>query len=210
MQVGGSRFTSMEVSGSFHGNTWEIPLSVEVEASIVSINCSFHECMPWKLPWASIYPYIFFHLLPRVSQTSRCFYKTCIRVYRLPFVLLPWKSPWKLLPWTSVAGYLLPWKVGGRRFTFMEVSGSFHGRTWTFPLSVESRSSHCFHQLQLPWIISVEASMSSIYPYILLPTSTSITNFHLLPQDYLTLTLTLTLTWRLPPWNLAYFQLQCK
>ena len=50
VEVGGSRFTSMEVSRSFHGNTWKFPLSVEVEASIASINCSFHEYIPWKLP----------------------------------------------------------------------------------------------------------------------------------------------------------------
>ena len=49
-EVGGSRFTSMEVSGIFHGKTWKFPLSVEVEASIASINCSFHENIPWKLP----------------------------------------------------------------------------------------------------------------------------------------------------------------
>ena len=50
MEVGGSIFTSMAVSGSFHGSTLKFPLSVEVEASIASINCSFHESIPWKLP----------------------------------------------------------------------------------------------------------------------------------------------------------------
>ena len=50
MEVGGSRFTSMQVSGSIHGNTWKFPLSVEVEASIAAVNCSFHEHIPWKLP----------------------------------------------------------------------------------------------------------------------------------------------------------------
>ena len=38
MEVGGSRFTFMKVSGSSHGSTWKLPLSVEVEASIASIN----------------------------------------------------------------------------------------------------------------------------------------------------------------------------
>ena len=41
---------SMEVSGSFHGSTWKVPLPVEVEASIASINCSFQEHVPWKIP----------------------------------------------------------------------------------------------------------------------------------------------------------------
>ena len=45
-EVWGSRLTSLEVSGSFRGSTWKFLLSVEVEASITSINCSFHECIP--------------------------------------------------------------------------------------------------------------------------------------------------------------------
>ena len=49
-KIGGSRFTSMEISGSFHGNAWTFPVSVEVESSIASVNCSFHERIPWKLP----------------------------------------------------------------------------------------------------------------------------------------------------------------
>ena len=37
-----------------HGSyRWNFPLTVEVEASI---NCSFHDHMRWKLPWASILP----------------------------------------------------------------------------------------------------------------------------------------------------------
>ena len=58
MEVGGSRFTSMEVSGNFHGDIWKFPLSVEMEASIASINCSFHRHILWKLPWVSVYPYM--------------------------------------------------------------------------------------------------------------------------------------------------------
>ena len=50
MEVGGSRFASMEVRGSFHGNTWNFPLSVEMEAPIASIDYSFHEYIPWKFP----------------------------------------------------------------------------------------------------------------------------------------------------------------
>ena len=71
MEVDGSRFTSIEVSGTFHGNTCKVPLSVGVEASIAYISWSFHQYIPWKLPWASIYLYI----LPRTSasiKTSSC------------------------------------------------------------------------------------------------------------------------------------------
>ena len=64
------------------------------------------------------------------------------------------------------------------RFTSMEVSGSFHG----IKVSTDGGggSFHCFHQLQLPRPHSVKASMSFHVP---LYTSTSITNFQLLPQD---------------------------
>ena len=46
LEVGGIGFTSMEVSGSFRGNTWTFPLSVEVEAFNGSIYCSFYEFIP--------------------------------------------------------------------------------------------------------------------------------------------------------------------
>ena len=67
MEVGGSRFTSMEVSGNFHGDIWKFPLSVEMEASIASINCSFHRHILWKLPWVSVYPYMH---QPKSTSTS--------------------------------------------------------------------------------------------------------------------------------------------
>ena len=49
------RTTSMHIyfhvdNGSLRGNARKSPLPVEVEASIVSINCSFREYIPWKLP----------------------------------------------------------------------------------------------------------------------------------------------------------------
>ena len=50
VEVGRSGFASMEVSESFHGNTWKFPLSVEVQSSIASIDCSFHEHIPWTRP----------------------------------------------------------------------------------------------------------------------------------------------------------------
>ena len=73
-------------------------------------------------------------------------------------------------------------EVGGSRFTPMEVSASFHGNTWEFPLSVEveaSITSISFHEY-----ISWKLRWASIVPYILPPTSTIITNFQLLPQDF--------------------------
>ena len=58
-------------------------------------------------------------------------------------------------------------EVGGSRPTSMEVSGRLDGNTWTFPRTVD-----------------VEASIAFIYPYILPPASTSITNFPLFAQDF--------------------------
>ena len=145
MEVGRSRFTHMEVSGSFHGSTWKFPLSVEVEASIASINGSFHEHIPWKLPLLpSIasstnifngsfhelsYTPTYFHLLSRVSQTSTCFQKTNPSPNPKP-ELPPWNR-WKYMEVvccsmeagaTCMGAGLLP--------TSMEVGGSFHGSRW--------------------------------------------------------------------------------
>ena len=50
MEGGGSIFSSIAISGSFHRNAWKFLLSVEVEACIASINCNFREYIPWKLP----------------------------------------------------------------------------------------------------------------------------------------------------------------
>ena len=35
--------STWEFCGSFHGITWKFPFSVEVEASIATVNCGFHE-----------------------------------------------------------------------------------------------------------------------------------------------------------------------
>ena len=83
MEVGGNRFTYVEVSGRFHGSTSTLPPSVEVEASITSIICSlyvyygsFHE-----LPYTPPYCFYFYEY----CKTSCCLYKTSIGVHRLPF-----------------------------------------------------------------------------------------------------------------------------
>ena len=51
MDAGGSIFTFMEVNGRFHGIRWKFSFSIRVEASIVSINCSFDEHITWKLSY---------------------------------------------------------------------------------------------------------------------------------------------------------------
>ena len=74
-EAGGSRFTSMQVSGSFHGSTW---------FSVVRRSGSFHRSHQMKLPRilfrASFhglsYIPIYCYLFPRVLQTSSCFHKT--------------------------------------------------------------------------------------------------------------------------------------
>ena len=50
MQVDGNSSTSMGVIRSFHGNTWKLSLSVQVEASIDSTSCRFHEYIPYNIP----------------------------------------------------------------------------------------------------------------------------------------------------------------
>lgn len=50
MEFGESRLTFMEIIGRFLGNKYKFPLSVDVEASIASINFRFHEYFPWGLP----------------------------------------------------------------------------------------------------------------------------------------------------------------
>ena len=66
MKVGGSIFTSIVISGSFHGSfhcrwKWKLPLLPSIAASTNILRGSFHE-----LPYTPTY----FHLPPRVLQTS--------------------------------------------------------------------------------------------------------------------------------------------
>ena len=92
-------------------------------------------------------------------------------------------------------------EVGRSTPTSMEVSRSFHRSTGKFHLSVEVEASNCFHQLQLPRIYSVEASMSLHTP----------TYFHLLPRVSQTSSCFHKTDPKpkleLPPWKLAHFQL---
>ena len=133
--VGVDLLPCIEVSGSFQGNIWKFPMSVEVEASVTSINCSVHEYFPWKLPWASIYPYI---LPPATTSitTSSCFHKTNpnpnptleLPPWNLACFQLPhgsrWKSIWKLFVAFMEAGATC---MDADPFpTSMEVGGSFH------------------------------------------------------------------------------------
>ena len=119
----------MEVSGSFHGNASKFPQSVEVEPSMASIKCGFHEYIPRKLLWASTYLYILpptsmsianFQLLaqdfhkgpPSSTRSTSMEVSTNVRGQfhgnksaSMEVNLFPWKLPWK-----TVEIYLLPWK----------------------------------------------------------------------------------------------------
>ena len=74
MEVGGIIFISMEVRGCFHGKTWRSPLSVEVEASIASINllqfpriCSVEASMRFYVPLHRSTYFHEYHNLPAPS-----------------------------------------------------------------------------------------------------------------------------------------------
>ena len=112
-------------SGSFHGSTWIFPLSMELEASLASIN--------WKLP---LLPSIeastnifhgsfhelshtptYFNLYPRVSQTSSCFST------RLTLTLT--------LSWSYLHGSWPTSNFHRSRWKYMEVVCCFHG-SWSY------------------------------------------------------------------------------
>ena len=85
----------------------KFPLMVEVEVSIASIICRLYDHIRWKLPYTPVY----FHLLPRVSQTCSCFRKTSVRVHQVPFDLLPWKFLSINFHGSKLKVDLLPWKL---------------------------------------------------------------------------------------------------
>ena len=70
---------------------------------------------------------------------------------------------------------LLPWRLVE---ACIEIHGNFHCRwKWSFDASINLQLHEYFPwKLKLPW--------TSFYPYILPPTSTSITNSQLIPQDF--------------------------
>ena len=80
--------------GSFHGSTFT---SMKAILLPWKVRGSFRE-LPYNLTY--------FHLLPRLSRTSRSFYNFHKGSPRLPFDLLPWTFP----P-TSVEVNFLPWKI---------------------------------------------------------------------------------------------------
>ena len=167
----------------------EIPLSVEVEASIASINCSLHQYLPWKVPRASIYPYI----LPPTSTSItnlqlllQEFHKGPTTYVRSAFMevstnfygnvhgsqLTPMETSIK-----SVQEHLLPWKFRWKSVKVsVQIHRSFHdGWKWKLPLlpSIAASTKICrvsFHEL--PYTPT----------YILPPSSTNITISQLPPQ----------------------------
>ena len=122
----------MEGSGSFHGSTWKFPPSVEVEASITSINCSFHGYFResfHELPY--IYPYILIYTSTSITNLQ---------------LTTPNPNPDLELRLWKLAHFQLPWK-------YMEVHGSSLLLTWKLELLARKLA-----YLRLQWKL-VEASM---------------------------------------------------
>ena len=125
LEVGGSRFTSMEiprklvqvdllpwklvkasmeVRGIFYCRwKWKLPLLPSLAASTNIFRGSFHE-----LPYIPTY----FHLLPS------WFHKTSIRVHRGRFHQLPWKSIY------------FHGSFHGSRWKWIYIHGNIHGIWW--------------------------------------------------------------------------------
>ena len=150
------KLASMEVDGSFHfWLKWKLQL-------LPSIAASTNICRgPWKLPRASIYPYI----LPYTSTS----------IINSQLLLQDsHKGPpaSDTLPWAMMDVDLLPWKLVE---TSMKSDGSFHCRwEWNIPLLPSIAASKNKY--------SVEASMSF---HIRLHSSTHFHEYHqLLPQDF--------------------------
>ena len=114
MEVGGSVFTSMEVIASFHGNMWT------VEASIASIDCSFHEYIPWKVARASMYPYI-------LPSTSKPITKLPGASTRLTLTLTLSFN----LSWSYLHGSWPTFTFHGSRWKYMEIVCYYHG-SWSY------------------------------------------------------------------------------
>ena len=97
---------------------WKFLLLPSVAASTNILRGSLH-----ALPYTLTY----FHILPRISQTSSCFNKTCTRVGRLPFQLLPWG-----FPSTSMEANLYSWKLPWKSLDNIYFHGNFHESWWKY------------------------------------------------------------------------------
>ena len=197
-----------EIHRSFHSRwTWKLPLLPSMHLPEIYI--------PWKLTWASIYPYItsIFHeyhkfpapstRLPSGSTDFRMIY------FHGSFHQLRWELPqtstnshakFRRHQFTSietsmevvriiVASIEISMEVGESRFSSIEVSGSFHWSTWKFPLSMEVEAS-------IASIIA--ASSTNMFRGSFHEVPYTPTYFHLrflAASSILTFTLTLTLSW---------------
>ena len=110
-----------------------------------------------------------------VLPTSMCYYAAPFLVWERQNTRTASKARHIISPFLFTSSKEASMEVGGTRSTWVEIHGSSHGGG--------GGSFHCFYQLQLPQLYSVEASMKFHIPYILPLTSTSTTNFRLLPHD---------------------------
>ena len=137
MEVCESRCTSMEVSGSCHGNTWMFPLSVGVDASIASINCSLYEysvdaSVSFHTPLCASTCFHEYHKLPaastRLTLTLTLIWSYLQEAGVLPTSLGAHESTWKKVVVSMEAGATC--MKAGLLPTCMEVGRSFHGIRW--------------------------------------------------------------------------------
>ena len=163
----------MKVVGSPHGRIWKFSLTVDVGASIASINCRIHDQFGASFHELSYTP-IVFHLLPRVSQTSSYFHKHSVSVHRFPIGLLPWKiSP------TSIELNGSKAEVNGSELTSMEASTNIHGSE----LELNLLPGRLMDVDLLPWKLMEEDLLQWKLVEAFSSTSTSTsTYFHLFPS----------------------------
>ena len=217
MEVGGSRFTSMEfpwklvemdslpwklveasmkMHGSFHCRwKYKLPLLPSIAASTNIFRGSFHEL-----------PYIPTYILPLTCTSITNFQLLLKDLRKLPptsvrSTVLARKFP-QNFPGISTEVILLPWKLlcfhtsfGGIGYTSMEISMETGGNT-LIPMDV----SGSFHgsTWKFPQSVEVEASIASTNIFrgsFHLYTASYFHEYHKLPAASTRLTLTLTLIW---------------
>ena len=154
---------------------------------LLSVAASTNKYIPSKLPWDSIYSYIVpptitnFQLLPQDVPQE------CTDLCTIYFHGRFHHASWCKLPCKCICLHGRCHGVGGRMFTCMEISievcGSFHRSAW----KVSTLGGRLTLLPLICWSFRKNSpckfALPSIYPYILPPTSTSSTNFQLLPQD---------------------------